>query len=239
MIHESGLEAQFKRAREEAERLRQERGPGRATARELYRQFLVFLEKQCPGVYLQLNGKALYRLLRKGTSGLSGEALKEHREKAALRTFWQPDLPIPVEAQESLMDAVAHIWETSYLVAKREVSEVDELCNRTYREQIEGLRMKLQSQEAELETVRANYAQAESDNRLLRQKLEETSENLLAACVIRKRLERRSKELEDAGNRDREAFIKRVEELTALSNRAWELAATRTEPAIAKSKRQG
>jgi hypothetical protein len=238
MTQESGLETQFKLAREEAERLRQEHGTGRATARELYRRLLTFLEKQCPGVYLQLNGKALHKLLCKGTSGLSGEVLKEYRERAALRTFWQPDLPIPIEAQGSLMDAVSHIWETSYLVAKRELGEVDQDCNQAYRQQIEELQMKLQSQESELETVRANYAQAESINRLLRQKLEETSDNLLATRVLKDRLEKRSKELEDARNCDREAFLKRVDELTALSARAWQLVEARAEPTSSKFNRE-
>lgn len=239
MFDESGLETQFKRAREEAERLRQEHGAGHATARELYRQLLGFLEKRCPGVYLQLNSKTLYELLRKGSSVVSGETLKEYREKAAQRMFSQPDLPVPLVARESLMDAVAHIWETAYLIAKREIDEVAEVRSQASCEQAEGLRMKLQSLEAELETVRADYARAESDNRLLRQTVEQTTENFLAERVVKERLEQRCDELENAQNRDREAFFKRVEELTEMSNRAWRLVESREDRAGSKSKKQG
>jgi predicted RNase H-like nuclease (RuvC/YqgF family) len=239
MVDDLGLAAQFQRADEEAERLRQEHGTGGATARELYRQLLAFLEKRCPGVFLQLNGKTLHDLLRRGSSVVSGEVLREYREKASLRMFSKPDLPIPLEAQEPLMDAVAHIWETSYFVAKRELDEVAEIRNQAFRQEIEQLRMHLESQSAELESIRASRTQTESDNHLLRERLEETTENFLAACVDRERLEKRCEELQAAQRRDLDAFAIRVKELTALSARAWELVEARADPSGSKPGAQG
>jgi hypothetical protein len=133
---ESTGESQLAMAQRESERLRTEKG---RTARELYRELLTFIERRCPAVFFQLNGKSLYELLRKGSQPVSGEVLKEYRAKAAIRMQTRPELPIPDEARQTLGDSLAAIWESAFDVARREATSIAEVRNAALEEKVAEL----------------------------------------------------------------------------------------------------
>lgn len=175
METETTVNSQLALARQEAGRLREEEG---RTARELYRQLLVFVEKRCPAVFLQLNGKTLYELLRKGSQPVSGEVLREYRAKAAMRMEARPELPVPEEVRQSLGDSLAAIWESAFHVARREATELAEVRNAALLGQVESLTRENERLRAEL----AVSASAESE-RAAQLELAHTEEGRLTGEV--------------------------------------------------------
>jgi predicted nucleic acid-binding Zn-ribbon protein len=153
---ETAVSSQLALAKQEAGRLREEEG---RTAREQYRLLLAFVEKRCPAVFLQLNGKTLYELLRKGSQPVSGEVLREYRAKAAMRMEARPDLPVPDEVRQSLGDSLAAIWESAFHVARREATELAEVRNAALLEKVEGLARENERLRAEL----AAHSNAETE----------------------------------------------------------------------------
>jgi hypothetical protein len=209
------MEAQHAAAGAEGDRLRAIHETQDVTARELYWQLLTFLEKRCPAVFIQLSGRKLYDLLRKGSQPVSAQVLREYREKASERMAFRPEVQMPDTAREQLGEAMASIWASALASARPEAESKAEARNQALLEQI-----------AALEKQNTTLLEAQQSSGATQEALVKERDALLAtvdgltgkledATTRVAELERAVRKAEDAHAQAQAEFTRQVDEMTA------------------------
>lgn len=159
----------------EAQRLRGLHETDGIVARELYARLLAFLDRNCPAVFMELNGKTLHHLLRKGSMPVAGEALAQYRKEKAEKLVKLGGSTPP----DALRDAAAHLleelWSKALPLAQGEAREAAEVRNQVLAAQVmqlERTNSELLERTCSLERTLA-HALAESDGLGARLKLME------------------------------------------------------------------
>lgn len=149
---------QWALANEEAGRLRQRHDLEGIPARALYAELLEYLDRYCPAVFLNLTGRGLYDLLKKGSQPVSGEALKHYRLQKSKTLPSSGFLPIPKEAHRVLAEGIETLWASSFAVARREAQDVADAKTHYLQEALAAI-------QEDRDALRASLAQAQERER--------------------------------------------------------------------------